>query len=61
MTSSFSSTMASTARGSPIGFAASSGPGPDLRPAVRSLLGGWVILATVPLLWSWFALALRMP
>jgi len=61
MISVFRSTLSSTARGGPIGFVARSGPGPDLRPARRSLLGGWVVVAAVPLLWSWFALALRTP
>jgi len=61
MTSGFSSTISPTPRVGLIGLAAGSDRTPDLRPSRRSLLGGWVILAAIPLLWSWFALALRMP
>ncbi len=53
-----SSSLSSIARRAPIGFAAAR---PALGPGPRSLLGGLVILAAVPLLWSWFALALRLP
>ena len=60
MSPGISSSYSSTARGAPFGFAAAS-PRPELGPAPRSLLGGLVVLAAVPLLWSWFALALRLP
>ncbi len=61
MSSGIGSTFSSAARGAPIGFTGRSPAGLALQPAPRSLLGGWVILAAVPLLWSWFGLALRMP
>jgi hypothetical protein len=62
MPSGYSSTISSTTRGGPIGFtfAPESDPGP-VRPVARSLLGGWVILAAVPVLWTWFTLALVTP
>lgn len=61
MTSSIAHTISATARGGPIGLADDANLHPALVPAPRSLLGGVVVIATVPLLWSWFALALRMP
>lgn len=50
-----------SARGSPIRWACGSGSGPALDFTPRSLAGGWLVAAAAPLLWSWFALALRTP
>jgi len=63
MPSGYSSTIALTTRGGPIRFtfAPERDAGADLRPAPRSLLAGWLILATAPVLWTWFALALVTP
>lgn len=62
MPSGYSSTISPTTRGGPIGFPfAPERDRADARPAPRSLLGGWVILATAPVLWTWFALALVTP
>lgn len=63
MPSGYCSTISPSTRGGPIGFtfAPEHAPGADAQPAVRSLLGGWVILASAPVLWTWFTLALVTP
>lgn len=51
----------SSAGGSPIRWAAGPGAGPALGFTPRSLAGVWLVAAATPLLWSWFAFALRTP
>ncbi|MBI5069569.1 MAG: hypothetical protein HZB56_15140 [Deltaproteobacteria bacterium] len=61
MPSGYCSTISPTTRGGPIGFTFAPEHEASARPVSRSLLGGWVILASAPVLWTWFTLALVTP